>query len=361
MPLMRPVAERQLLRRAILSLDSSATRSSHAISSSPRAISSAAASGATTSILVPSQHHHHYDTTRCFATGTCGARGHGWYQNYRAGKGGRHLQGEYYDHESLPEQVAWNEAVLSLGDTNAYMEVKVMPKTTTATSSSDDTSSSTATVEPLAVHTLTMRLASAVMPEATSNFIDLLTTSASAADTTTPQSLHSSLGYTNSLLYRMERNVGLCGGDVLTNTGRSGRPSSKALQNARETNPDCPQNFWNPLSLPILNDPLTLWHVPGTVSMLVSTVGEIDSRFLLTHAAAPHMNGIHRAIGMLTPESRSVVEELHNTILTRNGVPLNVNLVVGACGVVEGESSASTKESDSDTITQAAPMASASM
>ena len=68
--------------------------------------------------------------------------------------------------------------------------------------------------------------------------------------------------------------------------------------------------------------------------MLVSTVGEVDSRFLLTHAAAPHMNGIHRAIGMLSDESRLVLENLHNTILTRNGAPLNVNMVVGDCGIL---------------------------
>jgi cyclophilin family peptidyl-prolyl cis-trans isomerase len=227
---------------------------------------------------------------RTLATGTRGARGHGWFVNYRAGKGGRHLQGEYFEHETLEQQLAWNQAILELGSTNVEMELKVVPK---------------AEEEPSSVHRLMMRLASTVMPETCDNFVQL-----------------AEREYSGTKLYRMERNVGFCGGDVLTNTGRSGRPAVSSPT--------------DPLSLPIVSDPLAMWHVPGTVTMLVSTVGEVDSRFLLCHSTAPHMNGIHRAFGVLENESIQVLQQLQGSLLTKNGVPINVDLVIGDCKVSTG-------------------------
>ncbi|GKY97104.1 hypothetical protein MPSEU_000668900 [Mayamaea pseudoterrestris] len=289
--------------------------------------------------------------TRSFATGTRGARGHGWYQNYRASKGGRHLQGEYFEHESLEEQLQWNEAILAMGSTQASMQVKVMPKSSASASnasSDDEKAGEAAAVEPLAVHTLHMRLASTVMPESTRNFINLMTAG--------NDNDSSFIGYRNSLLHRMERNIGVCGGDVMTNTGRVGRPSleslthaSSAYDNDNERSNTKKPNFRNLLSLPILHDPLALWHVPGTVSMLVSTVGEVDSRFLMTFCEAPHLNGIHRAIGMMTSESRELLKQLHDSTLTRHGVPMNVQLVVKECKVENEEAQQQTHEKDNMT------------
>lgn len=240
---------------------------------------------------------------RTLATGTRGARGHGWFINYRAGKGGRHLQGEYFEHETLEQQLAWNQAILDMGSANLEMELRVVPKAEEEQ-------------EPLSVHSLKMSLASTVMQETCDNFVQLAKTD-----------------FSGSKLYRMERNVGFCGGDVLTNTGRSGRPA----QGSPTT---------DPLSLPIRSDPLAMWHVPGSVSMLVSTVGEVDSRFLLCHSAAPHMNGIHRAFGMLDSDSIQLLQQLQGSLLTKNGVPINVDLIIGQCKVHESTGGAVSGEEE---------------
>ena len=36
---------------------------------------------------------------RLMGTGSRGARGHGWLHKYRAGEGGRHLQGRYHNRD----------------------------------------------------------------------------------------------------------------------------------------------------------------------------------------------------------------------------------------------------------------------
>jgi len=56
--------------------------------------------------------------------GSRGARGHGWWVNYRAGKGGRHLQGTY-SHLDLESMAEWNDAVLGMGRKLAYLDVRV--------------------------------------------------------------------------------------------------------------------------------------------------------------------------------------------------------------------------------------------
>jgi hypothetical protein len=67
-------------------------------------------------------------THHALATGTRGQRGHGWYVNYRAGKGGRHLQGEYFDRGELEEQTHWNASILQLGSQRVYLDICVEPK-----------------------------------------------------------------------------------------------------------------------------------------------------------------------------------------------------------------------------------------
>lgn len=239
------------------------------------------------------------------ATGTRGSRGHGWYLNYRAGKGGRHLQGEYHDRESPAECAAWNDAVLMLGQTKVYMDVIAEPRR----HSSAIRSKKLIDVPPLETlqegktYRIIMDIASMVMPETSQNFVDLLT-----ADKE---------GYLGSRLYRIEKNVGLCGGDVLTNTGKTGKAAKG-----------------QPLTMDVTSDPLSMWHIPGTISMIVPTVGEIDSRFLLCSQPAPHYDGIGRAFGRLTPESLAIVTNWQTNLLTRDGIPTAFDLIVVKCGVL---------------------------
>lgn len=238
---------------------------------------------------------------RSFATGTRGARGHGWFVNYRAGKGGRHLQGEYFERESQNECAAWNDAILSLGSQRVYMDIVAEPRR------SIQLNPHRIELPPLDMlsgekYRISIDLATKVMPETTQNFIDLLGSSTE--------------GYLGTRLYRVEKGVGLKGGDVLTNTGKTGKAANG-----------------NPTALEIHNDPLAMWHIPGTVSMIVPRVKDIDSRFLLISQMSPHIDGIGRAFGRMTPESLEVVVKWETSLLTRSGVPTSFDLVVTECGV----------------------------
>jgi cyclophilin family peptidyl-prolyl cis-trans isomerase len=248
-----------------------------------------------------------------------GSRGHGWYTHYRAGEGGRHLQGEYHDRPSLSECQAWNQAVLGLRNNNnnnnnnnssssplptrVWLDVAVEQKGGAVADAAG-----ARVVPPLESLTAPLQrlefdMAPAVTVETCHNFCALV----------------QNKDYDGSLLYRFEKQVGLCGGDILTNTGDTGRSFL----------PDR-------LAINVAVDPLALWHVPGTVSMLVSTVDEVDSRFFFCTAHSPHLDGIHRAFGQLTHASLELVQEWQNTLLTRDGgVPTTYDMIVVRAGLVE--------------------------
>lgn len=273
---------------------------------------------------------------RLLATGTRGARGHGWYVNYRAGKGGRHLQGEYADDtRSDPEQlVSWNQAMLALGSTRVYLDIVLIEKesekgmVTRRKSNSPVSLLENKDISSLPRHRLTFDLASTVMSATCDNFIQLMQNSKNDDGNS----------YRGKKLYRFERNVGICGGDVLTNTGKTGQ--------AAPTSPTSSKAYSSLTRTIQGTDPLALWHVPGTITMLVPTVGEIDSRFMLCHGGKDdgssmvafrnlhHLDGIHCAFGQMTPESLTLVQHWSSTILTRKGVPSTFDLVIADCGVL---------------------------
>ena len=239
---------------------------------------------------------------RSFATGTRGSRGHGWYVNYRAGKGGRHLQGEFQD-RSLEDCQEWNAAILKLGSRRVYLDVVMEPARSNVQKRGE--------VPPLDSlkgerHRLIIDLATEVMPETCQNFIDLC--------------LAETEGYKGSMFYRIEPKVGLCGGDVLTNIGKTGKAAAG-----------------NPLNLMVKEDPLAMWHIPGAVTMVVQTVDEIDSRFILCTGAAHHLDGINRAFGTMTPESVAIVQAWEADVLTKKGVPATFDLVVVDSGLLDEE------------------------
>ena len=272
-------------------------------------------------------------TSRAF--GSRGARGHGWYVKYRAGEGGRHLQGEYHDRPSPQECQAWNTAVLGLGSVRVYMDLVVEPKKTDA--AMDSGPPHIATVPPLdsltaPVQRLEMDLATAVMPETCHNFTSLI----------------ENQDYKGTLMYRFEKQVGLCGGDILSNTGKTGR-----------------SHRTDRLAVNVKADPLPLWHTAGTVSMLVSSVEQVDSRFFLCTAPSPHLDGIHRAFGHLTPESLAIVQDLQSSILTRGGgIPTSYDLIIVDAGIVsssggqgQGATTTSTTTTTTTTTTEEAKLA----
>ncbi len=236
--------------------------------------------------------------TRSFGSGggTRGARGRGWWINYRAGKGGRHLQGEY-SHLNMDELKAWNEAIYSLGSQFIYMDIVVEPL-------HKDTDRKG---EVLEEYRLVMELASEVFPRATENFVKLLEAQKD--------------GYKSSTLHRVEKTVGLMGGNVWKNTGK------------------CFDDLRMPTSLTSMDqrENMVLSHIPGVITMLSQRVQEIDSRFLLCSNHAPHLDGKALAIGRLDDPSLEQVQKWESTLITQNGFPTAVQLRVSECGVLEEE------------------------
>ena len=226
--------------------------------------------------------------------GTRGARGHGWWINYRAGKGGRHLQGEY-SHLNVESLAAWNEAVFSLGSQSVYMDVAIEPL-------HQNREEGDANVKQ---HRLVIELASAVLPKATTNFIKLLQANKD--------------GFRSTVLHRIEKTVGIMGGNVWNNTGK------------------CFEEFRMPTS-PISmeqTEKMVLSHVPGVLTMLCQKVKEIDSRFLLCTNHAPHMDGRSLVIGRLDSESLQTVQLWESTLITQKGRPTSVALRIVDCGLLE--------------------------
>jgi len=195
----------------------------------------------------------------------------------------------------------WNDAILELGKRRVALDVVLID----ATEPRSLTHLLDAGTESLERHRLEMDLASQVMSQTTDNFVDLC-----AND------------YVGSRMYRFEKNTGICGGDVVSNTGKQGRAANKKAR--------LPQIE--------ISDPLALWHIAGTVSMIVPTVGQVDSRFLLCTQDAPHLDGINRAFGQLTEESLDRCRLWQRELLTQTGVPVTHHLVVVSCNV-EGSSS----------------------
>ena len=248
-------------------------------------------------------------TKRCFGSGggSRGARGHGWWVNYRAGKGGRHLQGEYH-HLDVEALKTWNDAVFSLGSQRVYMDVAMEPfhraqGTQADVDTSTENDSDGASVER---HRLVLELATEVLPRATDNFKGLLQAEND--------------GFKSSILHRIERSVGWMGGNVWKDTGKcleEFRMQTSATSMAQEEH-------------------MVLSHVPGAVTMLCQRVGEIDSRFLLCAHHAPHLDGRALVIGRMDAASREKVLDWESSIITKDGRPTSVNLRIVDCGILEG-------------------------
>ena len=224
--------------------------------------------------------------------GSRGSRGHGWWVNYRSGKGGRHLQGEY-SHLDVESLAAWNDAVFSLGSRKALMEVSLEQIHSTQESSDAQTET----------QVLNLELASGVLPNAVQNFVNLLEAEED--------------GYKGSALHRVEKSVGIQGGLVWNDTGR------------------CHEDFRMPTSLCSMqqSENMVLAHIPGTLTMLSQRVQEIDSRFMMCSNHAPHLDGNALAIGRLDEESLGKIRQWESTLITRNGRPTSVALKITKCYV----------------------------
>jgi cyclophilin family peptidyl-prolyl cis-trans isomerase len=255
--------------------------------------------------------------------GSRGSRGHGWWVNYRAGKGGRHLQGEYFEHLDLDSLQKWNDAIFSLGSTKVFMDIKMEPATaTTSDNKKDDEKSS-----DIPIHRLNLELATAVLPKATENFMKLI-----KAEVGT--------GYTSTTLHRVEKKVGITGGLIYKPDGSL----TKSVP-VGKCHPDFKMDtsFSN---MDVSSEHLVLSHIPGVLTMLSPRVHEIDSRFMLCTHHSPHLDGQSVAIGRLADESSlEIVQNWEGTLITQKGQPTNVVLRIVKCGVLEEKGSSASHQS----------------
>lgn len=234
--------------------------------------------------------------------GSRGARGHGWLTKYRAGQGGRHLQGRYHlrDRQKL---VSINDEVFalnkSLGDaipktTEAYIELR--------TESNDDDDSGDTTNQRIVIE-----LATAALPQTCGNFAAL------CRDGSSPH------GYKSTRVFKIEQNVGVCLGDnTVGNDGDGGR-----------CHPDYASTTNNPYSFD--HEQTVLSHAQkGIVTMLSSGLDNNDSRFMITTAEdSPHLDGKYVAFGRVT-EGMDWLERTVENTYTKRGRPINDIMVVSS-------------------------------
>ncbi|KAL9188651.1 hypothetical protein ACHAXT_007029 [Thalassiosira profunda] len=231
--------------------------------------------------------------SRCMATGTRGARGHGWLKKYRAGLGGRHLQGRWHFRD-VEELNSINDEVFALNEnlskednipTEAYLDLSVAGE---------------------APRRVTIELAAAALPKTCENFRLLCDQSGEEG------------GYESTSVYRIEKTVGLCLGDVVFDDGTAGRCHPKM------------GSFKSPYTFE--DEGFLVSHTtPGIVSMMSSGSHRNDSRFLITTADAAQLDGRFVAFGRVK-EGMDVVEDIATSVFTKRGRP-TVEVKVAGCGV----------------------------
>jgi cyclophilin family peptidyl-prolyl cis-trans isomerase len=277
--------------------------------------------------VFPASHHAIIRMSRRYfgsGGGSRGARGHGWWINYRAGKGGRHLQGEY-SHLDVDALEAWNDAVLSLGSQLVYMDIQSEAMSSTSSASATDQKSNQGGDKEasIPIHRLKIQLATAVLPKATENFIKLVQAEAG-------------VGYKTSTLHRVEKRVGMMGG-LVWKGGATSSNNRKAPAAIGKCHPDLRMTT-SLTSMDVESEALVLSHLPGVVTMLMPRVHEVDSRFFICSHHAPHLDGKAVAIGRLADvASLETIQQWEGSLITQMGKPTNVNLRIVDCGLLMEE------------------------
>lgn len=234
---------------------------------------------------------------RWMGTGSRGSRGHGWLKKYRAGLGGRHLQGRYHDRDTA-KLVSLNDQVFALNQTLdsrkfAYLDISV----------GDD--KDTKSQPPKRI---TIELAAAALPKTCHNFISLCQE-----------------GYASSKAFRIEKNVGICFGDFSSEDPRGDQGQCHAsVQNVSVPYP--PHTFEH--------EPLVLSHAQkGIVSMLSAGLDKNDSRFMImTVEDAPQLDGRLVAFGKVQQGLKDL-EHIAASTFTKRGRP-TVDIRIVGCGLL---------------------------
>jgi len=251
---------------------------------------------------------------RAFGSGARGSRGLGWLTNYRAGKGGRHLQGRWHieqQEETIEYKAKWNDAIFALNNNQAVMESaysKVGREIPTHVFMDFGMSEWD---EP---RRIVIELAVAALPRTCSNFV-YLCDSNDGPDGKVP-------GYSNTVVNMIEKKVALCCGDVLNMDGKGGKchPTVSELTNGYT----------------FVDEAFLLSHssgIPGIVSMATVGVDKNDSRFIITLTGMEHhLDGKFVAFGRVVEGFDTVINEL-GSVFTKKGRPANEIKIV-RCGSI---------------------------
>ena len=272
---------------------------------------------------------------RSFASGTRGARGHGWYHKFKEGKGGRHLQGRYFNRD-IDKRVAINNEVFAMTNGNseevkkqvAYLDFKIGQQE----DEGDAVSGAGAGAEKEGksnrnsggLKRVTIELATEALPLTCQNFMALC----EEKDTNESEISYS---YQNSKVFKIEPKVGICLGDIISSTGLSGscHPSTSVSASASATT--ATKTNTSPNTFP--HESTVLSHAEkGMVSMLHSGRDRNDSRFVITTKNAPHLDGKYVAFGRVK-EGLDFLEDIVKNVYTRKGRP-TVDIEVVKCGIL---------------------------
>jgi len=283
-------------RRSIGSLATTISSCAHHVSSAPTKYNNC------TQTITPNSNNTIIPTNRTMATGTRGARGHGWLKKYRAGLGGRHLQGRWH-FRNVDELNAVNDDVFAMNnstskedDNLAYLDISVGGEE---------------------ARRVVIELASAALPKTTENF-KLLCKEKGTANNEDEDIIG---GYESTMVYKIEKTVGLCMGDIVSNDGTGGRchPNSGTYMQ--------PYSFEDEGHL--------ISHTgPGIVSMMSPGVHRNDSRVLITTTDAPQLDGRFVAFGRVV-NGMDVIEDINTGVFTKRGRP-TVEIKIVGCGVLDG-------------------------
>jgi peptidylprolyl isomerase len=228
-------------------------------------------------------------SVRYMSTGTRGARGHGWLNKYRAGLGGRHLQGRY-PKDYVEQRLKWNQEVFDLQSSPqlAYLDLTV---------ASDDADAEVVSQR------IVMELATTALPLSCQNFQALLQ----------DKDGH---GYEGTSVHKLEQVTGVCLGDVTGQGGDGGRCHFSV---------DPRGSFEHEAHL--------LSHVqPGMVTYTSAGRDQNDSRFLITTKEAPQLDGRFTAFGRVT-DGMDALQDIMTHVFTRRGRP-SVDIRITSCGLL---------------------------
>lgn len=214
--------------------------------------------------------------------GSRGSRGLGWLTRYREGRGGRHLQGRWFDRD-VNALSNINDVVFSLGSKRAYIDLMVEGQ-------------GASTVESDVSKRIVLELAEGALPITVQNFVNLLR--------------DEDLGYKGTSVTRVEKKVGIC----LQAAGLRCHPSISSTGVFED------EGFF-------------ISHTGqglGIISMMSPGVHKNDSRIVLSVNNSPQLDGKFVAFGRIIEDKDGVLRDIQQ-VFTKQGIPTQQIKVV-SCG-----------------------------